>query len=63
MPNAHYCDYCGERIRDRHQLTHPDWPEAIMVCAACTTKLTGTDCQKLEGCFRAHNAAKSPSDN
>ena len=31
MPNAHYCDYCGERIRYGHQLTHPDWPEAIMV--------------------------------
>ena len=63
MSNAVYCDYCGKRVRYCHQLTHPDWPKAILVCSACATKLTGTDCYEHERCVREHNAAEQISDN
>lgn len=63
MSNARYCDYCGKRIRYGHLLTHPEWPESIVVCVECATKLTGRDCHEHERLLRAKQAAESASDN
>lgn len=57
MPNARYCDYCGKQIRYGHLLRHPEWPEAIVVCVECATRLTGHDCHEHEQLLRAKQAA------